>query len=559
MVELSTKKIVCLVGVGLCLLSGAWWLMDRNKVVYDDNLINMPELSDEFMEEFFEDYAIMAAEGEQENILIVVSYDDLDGYGAKEIVEGPNHTYYLMYETAEEKDAAYEILNESGVFSVEKNQKMELLSYNSWGIEAMGIDEGIQALGSGGQDVKVAIVDTGLDVNKFRQYYPDKALSVYDIQTNSDSLEEMRDEIGHGTHIAGTVAEGSIDQTSIMAVKIASSEDELYVTNVTTGIYKAIEAGADVINLSLGGLDYSTSQKLALDAANAEKIVAVAAVGNGNSSTLFYPASYDNTISVAALDRNLKRAVWDESSNLGSNYNAMVDYAAPGTAIRSMNAIASGTSVAAPHVTAAVAILKNFNNNLGLNEVNILLRRHVVDLGEEGKDDYYGYGMIDFNDAEFCGDGYCDEYGVFAINMSAYVDDGVEIEVLEDGIKITADEACMVLISDDEGETYERVSAEVVSEEENTYKFTFDVASEVKTMVVLNGDGDMDGEISSADSNLINRSLVSPSSKPYRALSSLEEIIFDLDRDGEISSADSNLINRSLISQTLRPYKKIAW
>ena len=117
----------------------------------------------------------------------------------------------------------------------------------------------------------------------------------------------------------------------------------------------------------------------------------------------------------------------------------------------------------------------------------------------------------------------------------------------------------MVLISDDEGETYERVSAEIVSEEENTYKFTFDVASEVKTMVVLNGDGDLDGEISTADSNLINRSLVSPSSKPYRALSSLEEIIFDLDRDGEISSADSNLINRSLISQTLRPYKKIAW
>lgn len=77
--------------------------------------------------------------------------------------------------------------------------------------------------------------------------------------------------------------------------------------------------------------------------------------------------------------------------------------------------------------------------------------------------------------------------------------------------------------------------------------------------VVLKGDGDMDGEISSADSNLINRALISPTLRRYKELTPLQRLLFDLDGDGEITSADSNIINRSLISPTLKRYKKIEW
>ena len=82
-------------------------------------------------------------------------------------------------------------------------------------------------------------------------------------------------------------------------------------------------------------------------------------------------------------------------------------------------------------------------------------------------------------------------------------------------------------------------------------------SDEVK--VVLKGDGDMDGEVTSSDSNLINRSLISSTLRPYRALTELEQILFDVDGDRGVTSSDSNLINRSLISSTLRPYHPIEW
>lgn len=93
--------------------------------------------------------------------------------------------------------------------------------------------------------------------------------------------------------------------------------------------------------------------------------------------------------------------------------------------------------------------------------------------------------------------------------------------------------------------------------EERTNHYSIGDCDEVK--VVLKGDGDMDGEVTSSDSNLINRSLISPTLRPYRELTELEQVLFDLDGDREVTSSDSNLINRSLISSTLRPYQPIEW
>lgn len=557
----STKGRLILFGVlTMCLLCGLW-LFNNEKKIDNDDLDGATGYSDEFMEDYFDSYAEMAASGEQENILIVISASRPNYYGASKVVEGPNHAYYLMYDSAEERDDAYERFVEDDTVSVEKNTKMELLNYMSWGIERMGIDDGIVARGNGGENVKVAIIDTGLDVDLFQQYYPSRELSVYNVDADSDELTEMEDTVGHGTHIAGTIAEGTTEQTSIIAIK-ADKGKELFVASVNAAIYKAIEMGVDVINMSFGGSGYSTSLKLALDAANEAGIVTVAAAGNDNSTEIFYPAGYDNTISVAALDTDLERAVWNEEEGSGSNYNEMVDYAAPGTLIRSINGVASGTSVAAPHVSAAVALLKSYNKDLDLNEMNTLLRKHVVDLGEEGRDDYYGYGMIDLNDTEFCGNAYCDEYGVFAVDVS--IEDltgGVAgIAVLDDGIMITADKACMVIISDDGGETYTAVPAMAVVGEENKYKFEFEAVEEAEVMVVLKGDGDMDGAITPVDLNRLNRSLISPTlGVRYRALTDLERVIFDCDMDEIVTPADLNTLNRALISPTSRLYKEIMW
>ncbi|MBR3116202.1 S8 family serine peptidase [Candidatus Saccharibacteria bacterium] len=557
----NTKDCLALFGVlVICLLCGFYLFNSGEKIANGDSS-DVTECSDECMEEFFDSYAEMTASGEQDNMLIVVSSNRPNDYEASGIVEGPNHTYYLMYNDLEKRDNAYEQFANDDTVSVEKNNKMELLNYMSWGIEQMGIDDGIIARGDAGENVKVAVIDTGLDMNRFLEYFPSKTVSVYDVVSNSESPSEMSDAIGHGTHIAGTIAEGTADCTSLMIFK-AERDGKVTVSDVNTAIYKAIDAGVDVINLSLGSNDYSESQKRAIDIASANDIVVVAAAGNENNSVIMYPAGYDNTISVAALDRNLERAVWSAEDNTGSNYNAMIDYAAPGTRIRSINGFASGTSVAAPHVTAAVALLKSYNNDLGLDEVNMLLRKHVVDLGEDGRDDYYGYGMIDLNDVEFCENAYCDEYGVFAVDVS--IDDltgGVaEIAVLDDGIMVTADEACMVVISNDSGETYNVVPTMTVIGGGDKHKFEFEITKEVEVLVVLKGDGDMDGVITPRDLNLLSRSLLSTTANGrYRALTELEKIVFDFDIDGNVTPADLNTLNRALISPTLRPYKAIEW
>ena len=122
------KKVVCLAGFGilvLCALGSVWWLTHGDEKVYGGGLINTAELSDEFMKKYFDTYAEMTTNGEQENMLIVISYGEPDGHGAKEIAEGPNHTYYLMYDTPKMKELAHEALIKDNVVSVEKNEKMD--------------------------------------------------------------------------------------------------------------------------------------------------------------------------------------------------------------------------------------------------------------------------------------------------------------------------------------------------------------------------------------------------------------------------------------------------
>ena len=78
-------------------------------------------------------------------------------------------------------------------------------------------------------------------------------------------------------------------------------------------------------------------------------------------------------------------------------------------------------------------------------------------------------------------------------------------------------------------------------------------------IVALKGDGNLDGAVSIADSNMVNRSLISPSLGMYRPLTELQSLLLDLNNSGDITIADSNTINRSLISDTLDMYRAIRW
>lgn len=212
------------------------------------------------------------------------------------------------------------------------------------------------ALGTG---VKVAVLDTGVQAN-----HPDLAGKIvlqYDFAYN-DSVANDVD--GHGTHTAGTVGATTYNATGVaslgynvqlMCGKVLNDSGSGSHAAIANGIVWAADNGAKVINMSLGGPSGSSTLQNAVNYAWNKGVVVVASAGNAGNTAANYPAYYTNALAVAATDRNDKRASF-------STYGSWVDIAAPGvdvasTYINSQYVYMSGTSMAAPHVSALAGLV----------------------------------------------------------------------------------------------------------------------------------------------------------------------------------------------------------
>ncbi|WP_138493251.1 S8 family peptidase [Paenibacillus pinistramenti] len=270
-----------------------------------------------------------------------------------------------------------------------------LFSEYQWNLPITKTNQGWK-LSTGANDVIVAVVDTGVDLD-----HPDlqgRLLEGYNV-VNPD--ERPMDDVGHGTHVAGIIAAnvnnhegiaGMTWNTKILPVKALDSSGSGTTYSVAQGIIWATDHGAKVINLSLG--NYAQAQFLhdAIKYAYDHDVVVIAATGNDNTERPGYPAAYQEVLSVSATDSNQKRASF-------SNYGDYIDVMAPGESIAStypgnQYAALSGTSMASPHVAALAALIRSENPGLKNTEVMDLIRKNVQDLGDPGRDKYYGYGQI---------------------------------------------------------------------------------------------------------------------------------------------------------------------
>ncbi len=184
---------------------------------------------------------------------------------------------------------------------------------------------------------------------------------------------DPQDDAGHGTAVAGVIAaagNNGVDITGvcwrarIMPLKMLDAEGNGDTAAAAAAIYYAVANGADVINASWGGPDSSQLFADAIAYAEEQGVIVVAAAGNDDSETPFYPAYYSTVIAVAATDSADRRAYF-------SSYGDWVDVAAPGVNILSLRATGlstftpndaftttvSGTSIAAPHVAGTCALL----------------------------------------------------------------------------------------------------------------------------------------------------------------------------------------------------------
>lgn len=196
----------------------------------------------------------------------------------------------------------------------------------------------------------------------------------YDVADNDNTVLPNTNDMSHGTHVAGIVGARTNNGVgvasigygiSIMAVK--SSNQATVVTAGYAGVVYATEAGADVINMSWGGGGTSNTALNIINAAYNAGVFLVAAAGNDNVETVFYPAGYANVLAVASTNST------DVKSDF-SNYGTWVNVSAPGSSIRSTYinsnsgagnyASLSGTSMASPMVAGLAGLMRSYNPNL---------------------------------------------------------------------------------------------------------------------------------------------------------------------------------------------------
>ncbi len=255
-----------------------------------------------------------------------------------------------------------------------------------------------------GKDVVVAVIDTG--VSRVPDLKLTKFVSGYDFVNDT---KDATDDNGHGTHVAGTIAQstnngygvaGIAYEASIMPLKVLSAGGGGTVADIAEAIKFAADSGADVINMSLGGGGSSHLMQEAINYAYNKGVVIVAAAGNSGENSSGYPARYPKVISVSATDASGEKATY-------SNYGAGVDIAAPGgseTAQILQNTIdpstgesiflgAMGTSMASPHVAGVAALVKAS----GISEPSAvldILKKSSRQVAEDPLN-YFGAGHLD--------------------------------------------------------------------------------------------------------------------------------------------------------------------
>jgi subtilisin family serine protease len=212
------------------------------------------------------------------------------------------------------------------------------------------------------------------------------------------------DENGHGTHVTGIAAAETNNATGIasvswgaraMIVRVLDQYGDGYYYDIAAGIVYAADNGARVINLSLGGESFSQLLQDAVNYAYNKGALVVAAAGN-NGGAVMYPAACDNAVAVAATDANDQRPSF-------SNQGPEVDIAAPGESIIStwpqpyLYYYKRGTSMAAPHVAAAAALLWSWRPDWSNAQVQERLLAQADDVNSDlypGHDIYLGWGRL---------------------------------------------------------------------------------------------------------------------------------------------------------------------
>jgi subtilisin family serine protease len=347
-------------------------------------------------------------------------------------------TFKVRYESETKVETAVESLSKvDGVEYAEPNRYRETYATipndpgfpNQWGLTKINCPAAWDRT-TGSANVVVAVIDTGIDLDHpelaallvqgwdMVDLGPNPTLPGFRFEGDFQGRDnEPQDEVGHGSHVAGTIACASNNATGVAGVtwscrlmpvkvltRIVNNTDPTDVrgvgsaADIAAGIRYAVDHGARVLNLSLGGTVDTQVERDAIAYAISQGAVVVAAMGNGGpQGATSYPAAYPDVVAVGAINSADQRAPFSQTG-------PHIDVAAPGVGVLSTvwdNGYATmlGTSMASPHVAGVAALILSCNSGLTGAQVADIIRQTARPLRDNPADpvpnDNYGWGCVD--------------------------------------------------------------------------------------------------------------------------------------------------------------------
>lgn len=271
---------------------------------------------------------------------------------------------------------------------------------NQWHHPEIGMPDAWE-ISQGSAGVTVAVIDTG--VRTSLNDFTGRHVAGYDF-ANDDS--DPIDDHGHGTIVATILAanaNNSIGVTGIdwncqiMPIKALNENNTGFISNITLGVDYAVDAGVDIINLSLGAQIENTGLAAAVARAVAADILVVSISHNDGINSIAMPGNLPGVLTVGATEQ-------DGTKSAFSNWGPELDLVAPGRQMVGINDEAQvvaqwGTSVAAPQVSGAAALIKAVGANYSSEDIKHLIRAGATDQAGDandtaGYDEYYGWGKL---------------------------------------------------------------------------------------------------------------------------------------------------------------------